>query len=195
MALRTGSLVAITGPRSAAVGAPQRSGEGVFDASEEARLAVSNSVLRSFMVITSLRAKRRARRSAAQALTHFGPRKNTQNNPRTNFWQGAFRLYLRVPASPIRSGIAPRVKSRGYEVMTGAAETMTQRKISRVAVFCGSNVGQGGAYVKAAAALGRELAGRRIGLVFGGTMKGLMGVLADATLDAGGSAHGVITRR
>ena len=79
--------------------------------------------------------------------------------------------------------------------MTGAAETMTQRKISRVAVFCGSNVGQGDAYVKAAAALGRELAGRHIGLVFGGTMKGLMGVLADATLDAGGSAHGVITRR
>jgi uncharacterized protein (TIGR00730 family) len=79
--------------------------------------------------------------------------------------------------------------------MTGAAETMTQRKISRVAVFCGSNVGQGDAYGGAAAALGRELAGRRIGLVFGGTMKGLMGVLADATLDAGGSAHGVITRR
>jgi uncharacterized protein (TIGR00730 family) len=79
--------------------------------------------------------------------------------------------------------------------MTGAAETMTERKISRVAVFCGSNVGQGDAYVGAAAALGRELAGRRISLVFGGTMKGLMGVLADATLDAGGSAHGVITRR
>jgi hypothetical protein len=35
------------------VGAPQRSGEGVLDASEEARL-VSNSVLRSFMVVTSL---------------------------------------------------------------------------------------------------------------------------------------------
>src|SRR3981189_2564758 len=79
--------------------------------------------------------------------------------------------------------------------MTGAAETMTQRKISRVAVFCGSNVGQGDAYVKDATALGREPPGRRIGLVFGGTMKGLMGVLADATLDSGGSAHGVITRR
>src|SRR5438445_554596 len=66
---------------------------------------------------------------------------------------------------------------------------------SGVAVFGGSKVGHGDAYAGAAAALGRELAGRRIGLVFGGTMKGLMGVLADATLGAGGSAHGVITRR
>ena len=72
---------------------------------------------------------------------------------------------------------------------------MTQRRIARVAVFCGSNVGQGDAYRNAAAALGRELAARRIGLVFGGTMKGLMGVLADAVIDAGGRAHGVITQR
>ena len=72
---------------------------------------------------------------------------------------------------------------------------MTQRQIARVAVFCGSNVGQGDAYRRAAAALGRELAARGIGLVFGGTMKGLMGVLADAVVDAGGAAHGVITQR
>ena len=72
---------------------------------------------------------------------------------------------------------------------------MTDRRISRVAVFCGSNVGRGEAYGRAAAGLGRELARRGIGLVFGGTIKGLMGVLADAVLDAGGSAHGVITRR
>jgi hypothetical protein len=64
-----------------------------------------------------------------------------------------------------------------------------------VAVFCGSNVGHGDAYRRAAVALGRELAARRIGLVFGGTTKGLMGVLADAVLEAGGRAHGVITQR
>ena len=72
---------------------------------------------------------------------------------------------------------------------------MTDRRISRVAVFCGSNVGRGEAYGQAAAALGRELARRNIGLVYGGTMKGLMNVLADAVLDAGGAAHGVITQR
>ena len=72
---------------------------------------------------------------------------------------------------------------------------MSQRRIDRIAVFLGSNVGQGDAYVAAAAALGRTLAARRIGLVFGGTSKGLMKVLADAVADAGGSAHGVITQR
>ena len=72
---------------------------------------------------------------------------------------------------------------------------MTQRRIARVAVFCGSNVGQGDAYRRAATALGRELVARRSGLVYGGTMKGLMGVLADAVIDAGGQAHGVITQR
>jgi uncharacterized protein (TIGR00730 family) len=40
--------------------------------------------------------------------------------------------------------------------------------------------------------LGREMARRRIGLVFGGGGVGLMGVIADAVLDAGGHAIGVI---
>lgn len=74
-------------------------------------------------------------------------------------------------------------------------ESVSVRRIGRIAVFCGSNVGQGEAYIHAAAALGRELAAREIGLVFGGTGKGLMAVLADALLDAGGDAHGVITQR
>src|SRR6266481_7877218 len=122
MALRTGSLVAMTGPRSAAVGAPQRSGEGVFDASEEARLAVSNSVLRSFMVVTSLRAKRRARRSVAQALTHFGPRKNTQNNRRTCFWQGDPGLYFKGSRKPDSVRYRAQGKGKGYGVVPGAGE-------------------------------------------------------------------------
>src|SRR5262249_27445434 len=74
-------------------------------------------------------------------------------------------------------------------------ESVSVRRIGRIAVFCGSNVGQGEAYIRAAAALGGELAARKIGLVFGGTGKGLMAVLADALLDAGGDAHGVITQR
>jgi uncharacterized protein (TIGR00730 family) len=72
---------------------------------------------------------------------------------------------------------------------------MSERRIAHIAVFCGSNVGQGEAYIRAAAALGRALAARHIGLVFGGTNKGLMSVLADAVIDAGGRAHGVITQR
>lgn len=69
------------------------------------------------------------------------------------------------------------------------------REIRRVAVFCGSNFGDSDAYRQTAAALGRELAARGIALVYGGTTKGLMGVVADAVIEAGGKAHGVITRR
>jgi uncharacterized protein (TIGR00730 family) len=72
---------------------------------------------------------------------------------------------------------------------------MTLRKIARVAVFSGSNFGSRDAYREAAAALGREIAGRGIEMVYGGTHKGLMGVVADAALAAGGSVHGVITER
>jgi len=67
--------------------------------------------------------------------------------------------------------------------------------LKTVAVFCGSNFGVSPAYAEAAAALGRTLAERGIGLVYGGTHKGLMGVVADAVLDAGGRVTGVINQR
>jgi uncharacterized protein (TIGR00730 family) len=69
------------------------------------------------------------------------------------------------------------------------------RELRRIGVYCGSNFGAGDAFRAAAAGLGTELARRHIGLVYGGTDKGLMGVLADAVLAAGGTAHGVITQR
>jgi uncharacterized protein (TIGR00730 family) len=69
------------------------------------------------------------------------------------------------------------------------------RNLTSIAVFCGSNTGEGTAYRDGAAALGRELARRGITLVYGGTHMGLMGVLADAVLAEGGRAHGVITER
>ncbi|MBX9591846.1 MAG: TIGR00730 family Rossman fold protein [Hyphomonadaceae bacterium] len=64
----------------------------------------------------------------------------------------------------------------------------------KIAVFCGSNFGKGDIYRHAAAALGRALAEQRIELVFGGTSKGLMKIVADAALEAGGRAHGIIPR-
>jgi uncharacterized protein (TIGR00730 family) len=68
----------------------------------------------------------------------------------------------------------------------------TVNKIKRVVVYCGANVGTNPAYKTAAEALGRTLAARGIGLVYGGGGVGLMGVLADATLAAGGEVIGVI---
>jgi uncharacterized protein (TIGR00730 family) len=66
--------------------------------------------------------------------------------------------------------------------------------MQRICVFCGSNTGGRPSYVALARALGAELAGRKIGLVFGGGRVGLMGAIADAALDAGGEVIGVIPR-
>jgi uncharacterized protein (TIGR00730 family) len=66
--------------------------------------------------------------------------------------------------------------------------------LKAVCVFCGSSVGARREYADAAAKLGRELARRGIELVWGGGHVGLMGVLADATIEAGGRATGVIPR-
>lgn len=63
-----------------------------------------------------------------------------------------------------------------------------------VGVFCGARSGQRPAYVDAAKTLGRELAGRGIGLVYGGGRVGMMGEMADAALEAGGRVVGVIPR-
>ncbi|WP_228265989.1 LOG family protein [Microlunatus elymi] len=62
----------------------------------------------------------------------------------------------------------------------------------RICVFCGSSTGRIPAYAQAAAGLGRLLAERGIGLVYGGATVGTMGVMADAALAAGGQVYGVI---
>ncbi len=64
--------------------------------------------------------------------------------------------------------------------------------MNRICVFCGSNRGVREEYRAAAEAVGREVARRGIGLVYGGGNIGLMGVLADSTLAAGGEVIGVI---
>jgi uncharacterized protein (TIGR00730 family) len=66
--------------------------------------------------------------------------------------------------------------------------------MDRLCVFCGSSSGHDPAYGELAAQLGRTLAQRRIGLVYGGGGVGLMGVLADAALSAGGEVIGVIPK-
>ena len=62
----------------------------------------------------------------------------------------------------------------------------------RICVFCGSSLGSNSRYREAAQQLGELLALERIGLVFGGGSVGLMGVVADAALAAGGEVIGVI---
>lgn len=64
--------------------------------------------------------------------------------------------------------------------------------MKRICVFCGSNPGASPVYAEAARALGATLAGCGLGLVYGGGNVGLMGIVADAALAAGGEVIGVI---
>ncbi len=64
--------------------------------------------------------------------------------------------------------------------------------VRTVAVFCGSRTGASPAFHRAAATLGRRLAEVGVGVVYGGGQVGLMGVLANAVLAAGGRVVGVI---
>ena len=67
-------------------------------------------------------------------------------------------------------------------------------RLERVCVFCGASPGRRPGYLEVAARLGRELAGRGIGLVYGAGGVGVMGAVSDAALEAGGRVTGVIPR-
>src|SRR5262249_9363103 len=86
-----------------------------------------------------------------------------------------------LPARAVRGGDP----GRGRE---------SEGRMNRVCVFCGSSLGARSEYSHAAAETGALLAGRGLALVYGGGHVGLMGVVADAALRAGGSGVGVITQ-
>jgi uncharacterized protein (TIGR00730 family) len=65
----------------------------------------------------------------------------------------------------------------------------------RLCIYCGSSSGNDPAFRDAAEAAGRLCARRGIGIVYGGGGIGLMGVVADAALAAGGEIIGVIPKR
>ncbi|HEY0414258.1 MAG TPA: TIGR00730 family Rossman fold protein [Allosphingosinicella sp.] len=64
--------------------------------------------------------------------------------------------------------------------------------MKRLAVYCGSSMGSDPAFAQIALDLGGEMARRGVGLVYGGGKRGLMGIVADAVLESGGEAYGVI---
>jgi len=64
--------------------------------------------------------------------------------------------------------------------------------MKRLAVYCGSATPEDGRYMALATIMGRTLAERGIGVVYGGGKRGLMGAVASAALDAGGEVIGVI---
>ncbi|MEQ6334259.1 TIGR00730 family Rossman fold protein [Sphingobium sp. MK2] len=64
--------------------------------------------------------------------------------------------------------------------------------MKKLAVYCGSATPADLTYIDAARMVGRTLAERGIGVVYGGGRLGLMGAVADAALEAGGEVIGVI---
>lgn len=64
--------------------------------------------------------------------------------------------------------------------------------MKRIAVYCGSATPEDPRYIALASEVGRTLAERGIGVVYGGGKLGLMGAVADAALAAGGEVIGVI---
>lgn len=72
---------------------------------------------------------------------------------------------------------------------------MSERIFQRICVFCGSRPGRDPAYAEAATRTGQLLAEQGIGVVFGGGSVGLMGLLADGALAAGGEVIGVIPEK
>ncbi|HEY0513995.1 MAG TPA: TIGR00730 family Rossman fold protein [Thermoanaerobaculia bacterium] len=64
--------------------------------------------------------------------------------------------------------------------------------MNSLCVFCGSSSGASPAYAEAASRFGRAAAGRGLTLIYGGGRVGLMGIVADAALAAGGTVIGVI---
>jgi hypothetical protein len=70
-----------------------------------------------------------------------------------------------------------------------------KREMHSICVFCGSNTGKDAVYAEAARSLAQAVAGSGLKLVYGGGNIGLMGVLAEAALAAGGHVTGVTPRR
>jgi len=66
--------------------------------------------------------------------------------------------------------------------------------VQRVCVYCGSNTGGRPAYADAARDLADVLVRHDLELVYGGSDKGIMGVIADEVLSLGGKVHGVIPK-
>lgn len=97
------------------------------------------------------------------------------------------------------AGVCPYYFYCGQEVLPAALNCTVFivnviMHIKRVCVYCGSSSGAKAEYLNAARRLGAELAGRNIGLVYGGGSVGLMGGVSATVHDQGGSVVGIIPK-
>ena len=73
-----------------------------------------------------------------------------------------------------------------------AAQISASTMINKLAIFCGSKMGNNSLYEQQAKALAELLAERKIELIYGGGKSGLMGVVANSVMAKGGIVRGVI---
>ena len=71
---------------------------------------------------------------------------------------------------------------------------MSSSPIKSVCVYCGSSPGNDPSYIEAGKTLGRSLGEAGLRLVYGGGTKGIMGAVAQGTMEAGGKVIGIIPR-
>lgn len=71
---------------------------------------------------------------------------------------------------------------------------MSNTKVQKICVFCGANAGENPQFRLAAEKLGRLFAEHKITLVYGGSNRGIMKIIADHTLQHGGHVIGVMPR-
>ena len=69
-----------------------------------------------------------------------------------------------------------------------------KNKLRKICVYCGASSGHASIHAAAARLLGTTLANQQISLVYGGGRVGLMGIVADAVMNAGGHVIGVIPK-
>src|SRR5262249_39663417 len=96
----------------------------------------------------------------------------------------------RRAGAPARDRVVSGRERIRYPTVGGARQS---RGVNALAVYCASRRGTDARHLTTAAELGAALAHRGIELVYGGGHVGLMGVVADAALAAGGKVTGVIT--
>ena len=72
---------------------------------------------------------------------------------------------------------------------------LRDKKMKRICVFAGSQLGLKNSYSKVARELGKQIAKNQMTIIYGGGSRGLMGVMANAALEAKGRVEGVITKK
>ena len=82
----------------------------------------------------------------------------------------------------------------GHSVSLSGLSSAKPTSLGHICVFCGSSVGANPKYLAEAKSLGRHMAGRGWGLIYGGTSIGLMGATADAALSGGAEVIGVLPK-